>query len=261
MIPAYLQQYIDAIKLAYANEIIAIQDANFRHLYCSDKYIKLFNFGKELEGLRFQDINTDFFKNFTNLLSLATQASAKNIGSLRFFFNGSLDSKDEKEVNCYQVEGQPIIDPTTNEVIGRSVKIILFDVNFLNQLIYTINLFELETLNKRKLSGISRQKEINQLALTERESEVLFLLTLGKKYKNIATILSEVYNSEIQEGAINNIIHKQLFNKFDTYSIEILVQKALELGIIKVLPKSLQRPVNGMLNLQIVKSISKSILA
>lgn len=83
-------------------------------------------------------------------------------------------------------------------------------------------------------SQINRQDQ--SIYRTKRESEVLYYLSLNKSPKEIATILTIIDNKSVSPGTVQSIIDKQLYTKFEVYSISKLIEKANVLKLIPFLP-------------------------
>ena len=64
------------------------------------------------------------------------------------------------------------------------------------------------------------------ISLTKRETEILYLLSLGKSPKEIANILSKAQNKSVCASTINAMINKQLYPKFEVYNVNQLIEKA-----------------------------------
>lgn len=84
--------------------------------------------------------------------------------------------------------------------------------------------------------NVPEKTEIEKnLKLTLRQTQVLYLLSHKKSPKSIANYLSEKLNKDINHEAINAMINKQLYPKFDVSSTERLIEKALLLKLIPLI--------------------------
>jgi len=77
-----------------------------------------------------------------------------------------------------------------------------------------------------------------ELKLTEREGEVLYLISMGKSPKEIANILSKVKNKKIAHSTIGGMINKKLYVKFGVSTTSRLIEKASMLKLIPFLHDS-----------------------
>lgn len=103
------------------------------------------------------------------------------------------------------------------------------------------------------LLGDTKQRvySSNNTIFTQREQEILFLLTYGVTQDQIAQILN------VTRGTIANIISKQLCVKFGIQgsNTKILTQAAVNAGIHQKMPRSLIRPCIMILNTEFDESV------
>lgn len=95
----------------------------------------------------------------------------------------------------------------------------------IEQLMHVLNGFKASTLNDQ-LGVIKSNSPVIDLKLTRREQEVLYFLSLNKSPKEIAQIISILYNKEVNSKTIQSVIDRQLYSKFGVYSISHLIEEA-----------------------------------
>ncbi len=123
-------------------------------------------------------------------------------------------------------------------------KIIITEQNkfdcFVDQMQRMIKAYQLSILND-KLNNKDLSKDYNNesIILTKRETEILYLLSLGKSPKDIASILSNIQKKSVSSATIGSMINKQLYRKFDVYNINQLIEKAQLMKKIPLIPDSL----------------------
>lgn len=81
--------------------------------------------------------------------------------------------------------------------------------------------------------------EKNNLLLTNREREIIFLKSIDKTNLEISQILNQTYHTSITEKTINNITLQQIYRKLNVTNKQALATKTQELGLDKFIPKSL----------------------
>jgi DNA-binding CsgD family transcriptional regulator len=83
--------------------------------------------------------------------------------------------------------------------------------------------------------------EYDKISLSQRESEILCLLSLGKPPKEIARVIGKRENKPLSSATVLSIICKQLYRKFGVYSIGDLLHKARLHKLIPFLPDSFSK--------------------
>jgi PAS domain S-box-containing protein len=77
------------------------------------------------------------------------------------------------------------------------------------------------------------------IKLTQREKQILFLLSKNKQPKEIALMLSKKQNKNLSPATIASVICKQLYIKFNVNTISNLLNKATKLSMIPLIPDDL----------------------
>lgn len=99
-----------------------------------------------------------------------------------------------------------------------------------------MNGFKLTVLNDK--IGASDLSIINpHIKLSNRESQILYYLSLHKSPKEIAEILTILEDKTIAVSTIQTIVNKRLYKKLDVYNLGGLIEKATRLRLIPFLPK------------------------
>lgn len=147
----------------------------------------------------------------------------------------------------YLVTALPIFGEDVNIVVG--VKIVATEYSLYGQNDYF-----------KELSRISHKKDSNQpdnkknqiiannkINLAERQLEIVYLLTNNFTQSEVAQILN------ISRGTIASIVSEQICPKFNIAgsSTKILIEKAINLGLNKVMPIGLYKPFIIILNSEI----------
>ena len=252
----FLTDYIKAIQILHPKEIFAIQNLNYEHLHCSPEYNNLFKYEPGLIGLRFVNSEEAEFKQLSNILSPVVNTSQKKVDqdnrTIRFILSWANSQGELLQIKpgCYLIEQSLIVNPINNHIAGWLIKVQELDISLLNQMLRSLNqLYEGPILIP---TASALTKKIKGLELSEKEQEILFLLIIGKKYKSIANTLSRIYQTDIKETSISNLIHKRLYEKFEVTSIEKLVEKALNYSVIKNIPLNLIKLHEGVLSLEFI---------
>lgn len=71
-----------------------------------------------------------------------------------------------------------------------------------------------------------------EIILSQRESEILYYLSLDKSIKDIAAVTTILDNRNVSASEINAIINKQLYPKFKVDNIAQLIETATALNLI-----------------------------
>ncbi len=97
---------------------------------------------------------------------------------------------------------------------------------------------KIRVLNETMGTRLLTNSDGEELKLTEREGEVLYLISMGKSPKEIANILSKVKNKKIAHSTIGGMINKKLYVKFGVSTTSRLIEKASMLKLIPFLHDS-----------------------
>jgi hypothetical protein len=94
----------------------------------------------------------------------------------------------------------------------------------------------LKKISKRQSNHLTDYLPDN---LTERERIVLFLLIIGMSHKEIAVIMSDIFNEEVLPASISVLISRQIYAKFETTANSALIIKAILNGFFYNIPNRL----------------------
>jgi len=229
----YLTEYVEFFKKFEDKRVLMIENTNLEFLYITQAYKKYMNITDEdIIGRKLKDSNhpgKELAKDFKPiaLKVIKTKTSAS------FFITHKLPHNDEKQCIIYTFN--PIINPATNNVVGLTGEMQIIDPSIISKMFSFIN------AEQNQVIPLS-----NPISLSEREKEVLFLLTLGHNYKEAAAILSKATGKQISASTINSIIHRQLFKKFDVINTAELVIKSAQLKALQAIPGSILELKNGI---------------
>lgn len=91
----------------------------------------------------------------------------------------------------------------------------------------------------------NKHTECPPISLKEREKEVLYLVSRGKSYKEIANMLSDKYHKRIAPTTIASSVQNCLYRKFNVVNMLDLKSKAIEFNLINHIPASLFRKLDN----------------
>ncbi len=92
----------------------------------------------------------------------------------------------------------------------------------------------------REMFSYKRNYELLKMDMvTEREKIVIFLLIIGLSHKEIANVLTNIYNKEISSSSVGVMVSRQIYPKFDTNNFSTLVHRAISNGMLYNIPSSL----------------------
>jgi DNA-binding CsgD family transcriptional regulator len=232
----YLTEYVGFFKKFEDKRILMIENTNLEFLYMTKAYKEYMNIKDEdIIGRKLKDSNhpgKELAKDFKPiaLKVIETKHSAS------FFITYKLPHNDEKQ--CILYTFNPIINPATNNVAGLTGEMQIIDPSIISKMFSFIN------ASPNQVIALP-----NPVNLSDREKEVLFLLTLGHNYKEAAAILSKATGKQISASTINSIIHRQLFKKFDAINTAELVIKSAQLKTLQTIPSSILELRNGIYEL------------
>lgn len=238
-----IQQIIEAIKLLdkYNEIAVAIQDLNFIHLYHTNNYAKLIGLKPSLVGVRFRNLSRDKeFQQTAKILNVISEYVNQTGIKVRSIFTYKTPTKQERK--SLLVEESVIHSEITGEKLGRYIQIEPFDFRLVAQILSLNNVYApMQSANLISMEEIliNEKKPSNPVSLTVRESEVLTLALLGMGNKDIASILSNTHGKIFRDTSVRDVLHKQLFQKFNAVSMWDLKQKVLKNIPMQCIPESL----------------------
>ncbi len=111
--------------------------------------------------------------------------------------------------------------------------------SFVDEIQRITKAYQLSFLKEKINDNFSKDYSSGDVKLTKRETEILYLLSLGKSPKEIASILSKIQNKPVCSATIGALVNKKLYPKFDVYNLNQLIEKAQLMKIIPFMPDSL----------------------
>jgi len=124
----------------------------------------------------------------------------------------------------------PVIDHLTEECVGVRT-------DFMP--ILSLGRFK-PYLDKHMVQQVQSKLKLEKhevVDLTKTEELVLFLLIMYLKPKTVTLHLNKITGKDVATSTIRNIIHQQLFKKFNVNSPEALIDKALFMGYDAIFPR------------------------
>ncbi len=228
----WLEKYNEAYSITSPEKAYAILDFAAKFIYLSPGFAKLLVLNKD-----------DFIGKKWDEITVINLEAGKYIGELA----ASVISKRAK-VSCRFI--YRALNADYNEYLEIHHSVLLFRGAEKDAVLVELQLVPM-TFQAKKFGEIldrfvyPKQKHATKPSLrfkkpllTPREQEVLFLLMLGYSYKKIALTLSKTSFKLIESSTISPIIRKQLFPKFNVYSVEELITTALETNYFSRVPQS-----------------------
>lgn len=238
-----IQQIIEALKVidSYNELAIAIQDMDFIHLYHTNNYAKLIDLKPNLVGVRFKNLSKDKeFQQTAKILNVISEYVNHTGIKVRSVF--TYKTPIDQERKSLLVEESIIFSKTTGEKLGRYVRIEPFDFRLVAQVLSLNNVnvpLQSEDLISMEEILINEKKPSAPISLTVRESEVLTLVLLGMGHKEIASVLSNAHGKSIRDTSVRDVIHDQLFKKFNVINLQDLKRQVLKNIPMRCIPESL----------------------
>lgn len=241
----YLTEYVEFFEKFEDKRILIIQNLNLEFIYATKPYKEYINITDEdIIGLGLKDSNHPGKELAKDTRPIALKVIATKTGA-SFFITYKLPHNNEKQCIFYNLN--PIINPASNSVVGITGEMQIINPWIISKMFSLVN-----SSNKQDVEIIPH----SIMKLSEREKEVLFLLTLGHNYKEAAAILSNAAGKQISASTINSIIHRQLFKKFDVINTTELIIKSAKLKTLQTIPSSILELKNGIYELTFHESQS-----
>ncbi len=222
---SFLDKYIQALSLVELSEQKTIVvDKNSKFCYVSRALLAQ-------NGLNNYDLAGASYEAIPSIRQIASSCTSEDLECLE-------NRKEQKyitsqnhngEILLYLKQKSPIIDPVINEAIG--VRVDFFPIYSLGHFKPYIN-SHIAHYDSRAIAKQSRDR----IALTEIEELILFLLIMYVKPKVVTSQLNDIMGKNNSVSTIRNIIHQQLLRKFEVFTIEDLIDKAIFLGYDTILP-------------------------
>ncbi|MBX9866867.1 MAG: PAS domain-containing protein [Burkholderiales bacterium] len=224
----FTQVFKDILVNNSASDACTFIDMNFKYLFANQIFLDHYGYKMEdIVGLEYKDIQQD--QEFASVLRELTVLSFKN----KSFVRRVLAFKNTSQ-KLIDLVIDPVINPYTGNYVGSAAYISMVMMsNPLKEIIKKIN----KKINIF-IPNAQSKSSINGIDLTEREHEILLLLSIGKSYKEIAVILTNLHGQDFSPTSISNITYRKLFDKFNVVTASGLIEKAIALDITSNIPAS-----------------------
>jgi len=173
-----------------------------------------------------QDMTTKELRYYNDVMSPLFDSSNILIGVI----GASIEITAEKQKEQLQIQN------AVYEAELKAQKVFKECMNGIQHLIQEakINAVSNKTGTQMEISDYDKK-----IVLTKREREILYFLSMGKTPKEIASLISVIEDRGVSYGTISAFINKQLYPKFNVFSISQLVEKATLLNLIPFLDEEL----------------------
>lgn len=213
----YLLEYCDYVQRFKVEHNILIVDNDFKIIYISSKQFF------ERYSCNFE-INANLFECLHHLPYFETkQQIYDNLIQTKRVFGYFIAQKidNSKGYLVDNIRLMPVLDPDKN-LIGIELEAV-----------------DMSGLPLITLSNDDGLKKLASINLTTREREIIILKAMGKTNLDISKILGEIYQKEISQHTIANIIKQQIYIKLNVENKPAMIKVAHTLGLDKIIPKSL----------------------
>lgn len=208
----------------FAYDPLIIWDLNHQCLYASKIYLEYIG-TSDMKGKYLSDISEEYQLLSTEFREkVTTKVLDTKKPHLCFFL---LANRSSDDFGMHQIQIFPLFDKTNQLIAYCSRSFQLLNEIATTQIISSVSSTE---INKTR---------IDHTTITEREKIVIFLLTIGLSHKEIAQLLSRIYEKKISISSVSNMISRQIYLKFDTNVNSILIQKAVFSGLFYNIPRRL----------------------
>lgn len=221
----YLQKLIDSFELINANELVYLINCELRVIYMSKLMLDILNKQpSDVLGKYFLEVSPVPDDNAL-ALEKSLQQILENKQSSTFLSINSLRPKEEnRALTCIQT---PYIHNDQVVAISLQGKQISMPID-----VYSI-------LMKSQLEQTPPEDNLEDISLSHREQQIIFLLIHCKNSLEIAQVISTAEQRPIGEKTVRNIISRQLFKKFQVEDQKQLINKLRQLKYHKKFPDNL----------------------
>lgn len=222
-----LLTYLEAIKLLHQNDSVLVRDADFNIVYISELREKVMGIDnpEKIIGGKISEI--PYIANNKEAMQ-AVKTIDKIITNQKLAEFVISDPNLNSSAKIFDLYYKQLINPINNQVVGYTS--FMFPLSLDNHMHFVYEMLDIIEDN-----GINTKKT-QAIELTKREREILFLACLRLSSREIAEIISIKSQKPSSSSTIGNIIRQQLFKKFQVYSLEALISKAIALGYYTSVP-------------------------
>lgn len=221
-----LQQFIDFHKRNFSDEGLIIWSLEHECLYASDIYLKYTMINEDITKFTMDEISEEMSilsKEWRIMVTDRVLASQRPY--VCYFF---LKRQTDENYGLHYANIFPLFDDD-DQIIAYCTKSQRLRNDFASAMMLRL------IVNKDSSKYIT-----NELTkTTERERLVVFLLIIGLSHKEIAQMLSQIYNEEVLANSISMMISRQIHKKFSTKVHSVLIIKAIFAGYLYDIPSKL----------------------
>lgn len=206
-----IREFMDIIV---PDHIQCLTDYQHKMLHCTRPYLELFDLQNEdVYGKRLRDFKNKYADNLIQYLGphmeLLEQLRPKYLWALI-----SLEFKSGRKTLWVEIQA---IDE-----VGFRYILTEAHLSIINDIILHINRY----INKQIPTKHTLFNKI-KIEVSEFEECIIFLLALGKSFKEISLILSTVYSTPYTDQQIKRIVHNKYLDKFNLLTVNELVSAYL----------------------------------
>ena len=171
---------------------------------------------------------------------------ARNILEIQDYYTGFA---------AYNTIKSPIINPSTNNVLGTYAQGVKLEINFGLKAI-----LDIYGTRFSKYSSMYVCNSLSKFKLTEVERDILFCICLGiSRHKDIAHLLSAIYKRNVDHSTTVNDTFRRLYRKLDCNTPTQLLEFAIYNNLHLQIPSSFLPTGSYILNCTLSKFDDMSI--
>lgn len=241
----HLDNFILFAKKNFQLKSLVVWDMNFRCVFASQIYCDYIG-THDILGKQMVEVNDEFANFSTEFRSKYTDRALAQGGPVmgyHFYYNTSNMAYDLIRTVVY-----PLFDPDSNEIIA-----IATEADRVGNEIAYAKMIQLLT-NQKELPSINKINLIHKI--TRRDRIIILLLIIGCSHKQVAEILSSIFNKDIAVNTVSTMISKQIYRKLEVNSIQSLIQKAIRLGFLHNIPHELVNRIPKIFYVTDIMSVS-----
>jgi len=226
----FIELYLKILKTNPPARSFVLVDLDFNTLYANQTFLEFIEMSlEEIQGKRMRDWKSSFLTPISAHTRLLTEKALKQDQYVRSIIE-VIKNDTTHYIDCYYIK---VINPFTKNVIGV--------ISNLNWARFSNPLLNIIKALHRKMVIINEEAtsfEKTAIDLTPIEHEITTLLVIGKSYKEVAAILSEIHDQQYIPATISTITYRKIFPKFNVNSLSGLIMRATSLKILESIPKS-----------------------
>ena len=222
----FLEVYIKTMQVNPPARSIGISNLQHQIIFVNQPYLEFIELQlEEVVGKRMRELNSFIAEYAPQVLPMAEKALIQDK-----YVRGLLQIKKHDKlfwIDCYLLR---LKNPFNGNLVGMT--------SSLNWARISTPMLNLVNALNKKLLIIDNNKADYTVNLTNQEREIIALLAIGKSYKEVAWILSNIHNQEFNPATIATKVYRKIFPKFEVSNLSELITKALQLGILDSIPES-----------------------